>query len=58
MLIVIADLSVYAGGIEAKKQKLLLRWAAVHQDELMRNWELAQAGLPHEKIAPTLTKED
>lgn len=27
-------------------------WASVHKDELMRNWEMARAGMPPEKIEP------
>ncbi len=51
------DLTVRAGRISSAKQRLLMQWAAVHKEELMRNWDLAQNGLPHEPIAPTLTSE-
>ena len=39
------------------QERLLLQWAAVHRDELVRNWERARQGLPHEPIAPTLVDE-
>lgn len=31
---------------------LVLEWAALHQDELMVNWDLASRGRPPRKIAP------
>ena len=51
------DLTVMTGELSPGKQRLLLIWAAVHQDELMRNWDLARQGLPHEPIAPTTEEE-
>ena len=48
----IADLSVLTGALPRAKERVLMQWAAVHQDELMRNWELARNGQPHEPIAP------
>ena len=53
----IVDLSVLTGALPRAKERVLMQWAAVHQDELMRNWELARNGQPHEPIAPTTTKE-
>ena len=32
----------------------VLAWADIHQDELMKNWELAQMDLPLNKIAPLM----
>ena len=37
----LATLAVMTGGLTAAKQHLLLKWATVHQAELVRNWELA-----------------
>lgn len=54
----LATLAVMTGGLTGAKQRLLLRWAAVHHAELVRNWELARKGLPHEPIAPTLDKKE
>ena len=39
--------ATYAGqevlvSIQDKQQKMLLGWAALHQDELLENWRLAQ----------------
>lgn len=52
------SLIVMSGRLTPAKQRLLLEWAAAHQDELVRNWELARKGLPHEPIAPTLTRKE
>jgi hypothetical protein len=39
------------------KQRKLLRWAAAHKAELVRNCYLARQGLPHEPIAPTMEED-
>ena len=54
----ITNLDVLTGSLTRQKQRLLLQWAAVHQGELMRNWELARRGEPHGPIGPTVTKEN
>ena len=38
----ILDIEVLEGSMPSKQLKMLLGWAAFHQDELMENWELAQ----------------
>lgn len=43
VLVSIKDLEVLEGSIPSKQLKMLLGWAAFHQEELMENWELAQA---------------
>ena len=48
------DLTVMTGQLAPAKQRLLLAWAAIHKDELVRKWDLARQGLPHEAIAPTI----
>ncbi len=50
----IATLAIMTGGLPRPKLRLLLRWAAVHQAELQRNWDLALAGKPHQPISPEL----
>lgn len=57
MRIKLDDLTVMTGQLTPAKQRLLLAWAAIHKDELARNWDLARQGLPHEAIAPTLEEE-
>lgn len=42
VLISIKELEVLEGSIPSKQLKMLLGWAAFHQEELMENWELAE----------------
>lgn len=42
VLVSIKDLEVLDGALPNKQLKMLLGWAAFHQEELMENWELAQ----------------
>lgn len=43
VLVSIDDLEVLEGTMAAKQRKMLLGWAAFHQEELRENWELAKA---------------
>ena len=51
-LIEIETLSVYRGEIPRRALALVLEWAALHRDELRRDWQLARSGRPLEPIAP------
>lgn len=42
VLVSIRDIEVLEGEMQNKQLKMLLGWAAFHQDELMENWELAE----------------
>ena len=42
VLVSIKDLEVIEGEMQNKQLKMLLGWAALHQDELMENWHLAE----------------
>ena len=42
-LVSINDIELIQGGFPNKQLKMLLGWAAFHQEELMENWELAKA---------------
>ncbi|MBS5343902.1 MAG: DUF4160 domain-containing protein [Clostridium sp.] len=42
IIISIRDLEVLEGSIPSKQLKMLLSWAALRQDELLENWELAE----------------
>ena len=42
VLVSINDIEVLEGAMPNKQLKMLLGWAALHQDELMENWELAR----------------
>ena len=41
VLVSIRELEVLEGSLPSKQLKMLLGWAAMRQDELMDNWELA-----------------
>lgn len=42
VIVSIRDLEVLEGNIPSKQLKMLLGWAALRQDELLENWELAE----------------
>lgn len=42
VLVSIRDIEVLEGTFPHKQLKMLLGWAALHQDELMENWLLAE----------------
>ena len=42
VLISIRDVEVIEGDMPSKQLKMLLGWAAFHQEELMENWILAE----------------
>lgn len=48
----IHDLDVITGSIPNKQLKMLLGWAAFHQEELLENWNLAAAGNEPFNIKP------
>lgn len=41
VIVSIKDIEVIEGSMPSKQLKMLLGWAAFHQEELMENWELA-----------------
>ena len=43
---------IQTGKFPAKQAKLVLAWAAIHQDELLADWELATNGNLPFKIEP------
>jgi len=42
--ILINELEVLTGAIADKQQKMVLGWAAFHQEELLEDWNLASTG--------------
>lgn len=42
VLVSIQEIEVIEGSFPNKQLKMLLGWAALHQDELAENWELAR----------------
>ena len=50
--IVIKDFSVLAGSLPPRVMGLAVEWAALHGEELLRDWESAKANRPLAPIAP------
>ena len=48
----IASLRVLEGRLPPRALGLVMEWASQHQDELMRDWQLARDEKPPKKIAP------
>ncbi len=44
--------AVMAGSLPTKQEKLALAWAELHQEELLANWKLVEAGEMPYKIEP------
>lgn len=42
VIVSINDIEVLEGEIPSKQLKMLLGWAALHQEELLENWALAE----------------
>ena len=52
VVVSIKEIEVIKGSIPSKQLKMLLGWAAFHQDELMENWLLAEKKQELFEIAP------
>ncbi len=52
LIVRIKDLSIVRGKFSPKDSNLLMEWAAIHQEELLRAWEDAQNHQKPRKIAP------
>jgi len=50
--ILINELEVLEGNLPKKQLKMVLGWAAFHQEELMENWNLAVLNQQTYEIAP------
>ena len=53
-LIDIINIQVNKGYLPSKQLKIVLAWCAIHQDELMQNWELSKDDRPLNKIPPLM----
>ena len=51
-IIDIDTLSILEGKLSPRILGLVIEWAALHQTELMQNWELARLQFPLEPITP------
>lgn len=45
---------VIGGALPSRQLKYVLAWGAMHQDELMQNWELSKDAQPLKKITPLM----
>ena len=52
ILINITDFSIYAGYLPSRAFGLLMEWTSIHQEELLKNWELMRQSLPLKNIEP------
>ena len=52
ILIDINTFAVFAGYVPPRALGLVIEWATMHQDELLNDWERAQAQEPISKIEP------
>lgn len=51
-IIVIGTKRVYAGSLPKSQLDLVLKWATLHNEELVKNWELARIGKALNQINP------
>ena len=52
ILINITDFSIYAGYLPSRAFGLLMEWTSIHQEELLKNWDLMKQSLPLKNIEP------
>ena len=53
-LVDIQKSQVIKGCLPGRQLKLVLAWCAIHQDELMQNWELAKDKKPLNRVNPLI----
>ena len=51
-LIAIGSSTVLGGHLSPRALGLVVEWAAMHREELMKNWSLARDAAPLNKITP------
>ncbi len=51
-LVAISTLSLLRGELSPRVFGMVVEWAALHQTELLENWDLARQQVPLRKIAP------
>jgi hypothetical protein len=52
VIVAIDRIEVIAGRLPRRQRRLVEAWAEIHRTELLRDWDLLQAGLPPERIEP------
>ena len=51
-VVVSLDGNVLEGSLPKKQMQILLAWIAIHEDELVANWDMLQNGEGYFKISP------
>jgi hypothetical protein len=51
-LVAIETLQVLRGRLSPRALGLVMEWTALHQEELLKNWELARSQAPLNEIEP------
>ncbi|HZX48028.1 MAG TPA: DUF4160 domain-containing protein [Nitrospirota bacterium] len=51
-VIKITDLTVLEGSLQPRALGLVIEWAAIHKDEILRDWELAKDKKPLFPVEP------
>jgi len=51
-IIEIQEGKIIRGFLPTRQLKIILAWCAIHQDELMQDWELSRDGKPLNRINP------
>ena len=52
LIVAIAPISILQGESPGRVRSLVLEWTALHQAELMENWNRCRQGMPPLPIAP------
>jgi hypothetical protein len=52
MQVTIDPIGVLNGDLPRRAVSMVIEWAALHQDELLQNWQLVEAARPTTKIDP------
>ncbi len=56
VIVEISSKKIYAGSFPKSQLALVLRWATLHKEELMSNWERARRGESLNQITPLVEK--
>jgi hypothetical protein len=52
IIVGISPIAIIKGKVPNRVRSMVLEWIALHQQELMENWELSQSGKSPQKLEP------
>ena len=52
IIVGISPIAIIKGKVPNRVRSMVLEWIALHQQELMENWELCQSGKSPQKLEP------